>query len=436
MHKNDNIAICRKAIWLFFYLLIFEGAIRKWLLPGFSDLFLIARDPIAIYVVFMACKDGLYKNKFVICSWLIAILCTITTLLFGHQNLFLTIYGIRIFVYYIPLIFAIPLYLRIKDIILLCKHTVYISIGMTVLLTLQYFSPSTSIFNLGVGGIGSSSFSGVKDYFRPSGTFSFTAGINLFMLWFGCCLLTIISINPTINNRKLKTSSFIILISSICFLISIPLSLSRTVFTQSIVLLIVFFIISIEKAAYRNQVLKILLLLLILSPAIITNKKIQVSITNIETRFTESYKAEGNFISGSIYPRFIKPMFDSFTDDTSLFYGKGIGLSTNVGAVMMTGEKKFLTREGGSDTIENGYILGNTIIIYKLIILIYIFCKCLRVRHITPIPLIFFFFCFIIQPGSGQMPTHVGFASFGNAITLCLALRINNIIKHKKQSLL
>ena len=29
--------MCRRAIWLYLVLLIFEGALRKWFLPSFSD---------------------------------------------------------------------------------------------------------------------------------------------------------------------------------------------------------------------------------------------------------------------------------------------------------------------------------------------------------------------------------------------------------------
>jgi hypothetical protein len=34
--------------WVYFWLIIFEGAIRKWLLPGLSTPLLVIRDPIAM----------------------------------------------------------------------------------------------------------------------------------------------------------------------------------------------------------------------------------------------------------------------------------------------------------------------------------------------------------------------------------------------------
>ena len=120
MEKEAEYRLCNIAIWIFFFLLIFEGAFRKWILPSLSDVFLIIRDPLAIFVVFMACKHcGLARNKFVITAWAIALITTITALLFGHQNLFIALYGARIWVYYIPLIFAIPHFLLAKDVVLM-----------------------------------------------------------------------------------------------------------------------------------------------------------------------------------------------------------------------------------------------------------------------------------------------------------------------------
>ena len=38
-------------LWTYFWLLIFEGALRKWVLPGLSNPLLIVRDPVAILAI-------------------------------------------------------------------------------------------------------------------------------------------------------------------------------------------------------------------------------------------------------------------------------------------------------------------------------------------------------------------------------------------------
>ena len=57
-------------IWLYVVLLIFEGALRKWVLPSLSDPLLIIRDPVAIGIYLMALSSGRFTiNGFVITNF-------------------------------------------------------------------------------------------------------------------------------------------------------------------------------------------------------------------------------------------------------------------------------------------------------------------------------------------------------------------------------
>lgn len=47
-NKYNSIKI---AIWIYFILWIFEGALRKWVLPSLASSLLIVRDPVAIYII-------------------------------------------------------------------------------------------------------------------------------------------------------------------------------------------------------------------------------------------------------------------------------------------------------------------------------------------------------------------------------------------------
>ncbi|HEY4284826.1 MAG TPA: hypothetical protein VGM62_17320, partial [Chthoniobacterales bacterium] len=40
----------RYLIWLYFWLLLVEGALRKWLLPDLSNPLLVIRDPVALAI--------------------------------------------------------------------------------------------------------------------------------------------------------------------------------------------------------------------------------------------------------------------------------------------------------------------------------------------------------------------------------------------------
>ena len=49
-HPNDEKTIqnIRRLIWLYFWLLLLEGALRKWVLPQLSNPLLIIRDPVVV----------------------------------------------------------------------------------------------------------------------------------------------------------------------------------------------------------------------------------------------------------------------------------------------------------------------------------------------------------------------------------------------------
>src|SRR5690554_5178677 len=113
----DPNKILKQGIWLYFLLLIFEGALRKWFLPGLATPLLIIRDPIALWLVLVTWKRGLLPSNWILSSIIIiTIISVITTSIFGHGNFFVTVYGARIFLIHIPLIFVIGIIFTKEDV--------------------------------------------------------------------------------------------------------------------------------------------------------------------------------------------------------------------------------------------------------------------------------------------------------------------------------
>jgi len=113
--KYNSIKI---AIWLYFLLWIFEGALRKWILPGLATPLLVVRDPIAIYIIIKAFTGNVkFINGYIVVSFIITILAFIVTLTFGHGNIFVGLYGARIMLLHFPLIFIIGSVFTKEDIL-------------------------------------------------------------------------------------------------------------------------------------------------------------------------------------------------------------------------------------------------------------------------------------------------------------------------------
>lgn len=55
----------RMALWIYLFLLIFEGALRKWFLQPLATPLLLVRDPIVIWLYCIAMQKGWLKNTYV-----------------------------------------------------------------------------------------------------------------------------------------------------------------------------------------------------------------------------------------------------------------------------------------------------------------------------------------------------------------------------------
>ena len=175
LQNNESYSIYKKGIWLYIILLIFEGALRKWILPSLATPLLLVRDPIVIWLVIEGWKKGWINVFYAKAMMAVATLSFIITLLFGHQNILVALYGWRIYFFHFPMIFIIGKILTRDDILRICRFFLYISIPMTVLVVIQFYSPPTAWVNIGVGGEGTAGFGAVGNFMRPPGVFSFTA---------------------------------------------------------------------------------------------------------------------------------------------------------------------------------------------------------------------------------------------------------------------
>ena len=178
------------AIWIYFLLILFDGALRKWLLPSLSNPILVLRDPVALWILIYASKRGFLKlNHYILMVVLIGFLAIYTAYFIGHGSLTVAIYGARIFLLHIPLIFVIRSVFDKTDIIKLARWTVLLCIPMIVLIVIQFYSPQTAWVNKSVGGEAGGGFSGALDYFRPPGTFSFTNGNTMYFNFAACFII-------------------------------------------------------------------------------------------------------------------------------------------------------------------------------------------------------------------------------------------------------
>src|SRR6266496_2306512 len=103
-----RLARLKRWIWIYFWLLIFEGVLRKWILPGLSGPLLLVRDPVALVIYYQAYRCGKFSGR---TMWPFALLSAAMVLLAclqvstGIVSLAVALYGLRSYLLHLPLIF-------------------------------------------------------------------------------------------------------------------------------------------------------------------------------------------------------------------------------------------------------------------------------------------------------------------------------------------
>ena len=375
----------KSAIWLYFILWIFEGALRKWILPGLATPLLVVRDPVAIYIIIQAFYSNVkFLNPYVVLSTVFTLLGLAITLTFGHANLFVSLYGARIMLLHFPLIFIIGSVFSKEDVLKTGYFFLAVNILMAVVVYFQFISPQTAYINVGLGGEGSSGFSGALGYSRPSGTFSFITGLACFYI------STAVYIFYFWLSKE-KCSKLLLITSTLALIFVMPLTISRGAVMG--VLVVGFFAI-MGSSTSITRIVKVLSIIGVFAGiVIILNSTTSIFSLGTEVFLTRVDNAnEGGTIKESIFLR----MYDSFKDpiidllDKPLFLGN-LGMGTNAGAQMLNGNRHFIISEGeiGRLAGEQGLIFGGLLIGLRLFLSIDLFVASIKVlkenNNILPI---------------------------------------------------
>lgn len=325
----------RKAIWIYLFLLVFEGALRKWFLPSLATPLLIIRDPIAIWLTIVGWQKGWLNNAYVKVMMIVSTLSFVLTLLVGHHNLFVALFGWRIYFFHFPMIFVMGKILSRTDLLKMGQFLLWLSIPMTVLIVIQFYSPQTAWVNLGVGGEGTAGFGGAMGYMRPPGTFSFTSGYVAFQGLVGCLLIYYLVMNDTLPEAY-RFSTWVLILLAACYLLTIPMSISRTHFFQTSLFLLFLGVAAVRKAKLKSRFLKFMLVALV---AVVVLSFTGIADTGVEAfteRFEGANKVEGG-MEGVVGNRYFGGLWRGLMGFDIPVFGYGLGLGTNVGARLMGG---------------------------------------------------------------------------------------------------
>lgn len=179
--RREAVARVKRLIWVYFWLLIFEGSVRKWI-PALASPFLLIRDPVALLIWFEATRSNLISRSYL---GIIAFYTFFMTLLGLLQVIVallpipIFLYGWRSYILHFPVIIVAMDILDSDDLRRVGRWVLLLSLPMTVLMFAQYVAPGDSWLNRGAYE-GGGQIAAALGHIRPAGTFSFITGAASF----------------------------------------------------------------------------------------------------------------------------------------------------------------------------------------------------------------------------------------------------------------
>ena len=293
--RSKKIRMVGWLILLYIMLLMFEGALRKWIAPNYSNPLLVVRDPVLILIYIMALRAGVFpRNNWVTSIAIIGLLSVaMTVYLFlpffessWKQLLLIILYGFRSNFFHMPLIFLIAKVFDEKDVkrigwwILLCM------IPLSLLMVAQFQAATDSFINRTAGSLSEEAeqLTAGSGRIRPPGPFSFISGPIFY------CSLAAAFLVYGILSRKSYRIWFLIT-SGIALVVAVSVSGSRGCVVSVLLVVLTVLVIFVIRPQAVNQFGRILLIGIIAVFVIARLPVFKEGVDVLSERFTAASEA-------------------------------------------------------------------------------------------------------------------------------------------------
>jgi hypothetical protein len=411
----SDYAFIKKLIWAYFLLLLFEGALRKWFLPGLSQGLLIIRDPIVIWIYYLCYAQGIFPldNKYLHRCFQWVAVAVVLSLLINRAHPFTIAYGARTNLLHFPLIFIMARVLSFKDVLNFGKAFLLLALPMTWIVAQQFQADRFDTINTAAGGVGHQMMTS-GDKVRASGTFTFVSGI----VFYYCFTVSYIIYGFLVKGTFPK---WMLYLGTSATLLAMVTAGSRAVIAECLQVMACIGFLAYFKPSEFGKIAGSIFGFSSLGLILYTQVDLfQEGLDFLSLRFEEAANVEGNPIEAYFiryYEIIVAPYYYNMWTG---FFGHGLGTATRAGSALGGGV-------GGAEiswsrqVLENGLLFGGLFILWRLWIFKDMMIACINGVKRGSYLAIFLFGAaapIILFSPYGQ-PTNLGFAAFGGG--LCLA---------------
>lgn len=417
-----DLSLLKKLFWLYFILLIFEGALRKWVLPGLSAPLLIVRDPVGLMIIWEAFRTHKWPHRWSVVIQVLTVFLVglaIAQVLFVDNPLVAAAFGLRSYLLPFPVAFIMGENLDKEDLRRFGTCTLFLLLPLTVLAAAQYSAPTDSFLNQGAYR-GAKQITYVSDHVRASTTFSFVIGQVEY-----CTLAAVFIFYALIEADYIK--KWLVWAGMFALLVAIPATGSRQMVFQICGVLACVMVGAMIGAAQFGKALQTIVPLALLALLASFLPVVSTSVQSMVERFSGADLAEGGSIGTVLYYRTFEPIVDTFEAADSATRWLGIGLGHGAVAVHTL---LALNSADGDDAgeqeithefVEMGPWAAVVFQLFKILIILQILGASIsQARYRGPLSLLMLPLCL---PAIGfsllEQPTEQGFMVIG--IAFCIA---------------
>jgi hypothetical protein len=414
----------RRLLYLYIFLLVTEGALRKWVVPQLSNPLLLVRDPIVLLIYALAFPARVWpRNTFMyflapigILSWIVAIF-VLEPYIPMSRVLIVTGYGFRSNFLHLPLIFIFANVFDAEDIKRIGWWILLGMIPMGLIMAAQFQASPDSFINRTVGVGEGEQITAGGGKIRPPGTFSFISGPICYV-----ALSTAFAIYGALSRATYR--NWLLIGAGLSIGLAIVVSGSRSLVVSVLLVVFSLAVVLVLRPEAINRFGRVLFTIVVATYLITRFPIVQEGIGILSDRFTDSAEVQETTVTRGIIDRTL----GGFTEGLKVINriplpGLGLGIGTNVGARALVGHVTFLLAENEWSRVllESGPILGLAFLLWRTAFVAYLGWISLRAlgrAEILPVLLFSTGFIALLNGQLGQ-PTSLGFAVV--LCGLCLA---------------
>jgi hypothetical protein len=424
-----------RLVFLLFWMLMFEGAVRKWVAPQYSAYLYFVRDPVLICLYVVAMRHGLFMQPrpFMTIGLVIAAIATVLSAVHlaagGQYTLVLAVYGFRNYFLYLPLPFVIARCFNYDDLTRMARFTMLAMIIAAPIAVLQFESSPSSVLNRGIATDQEYQFDNLGSSggrVRPAGTFTSVMGMTQLTV----ATVAMLMWSWAAPRWRRPASPWLVRLAVLATATALAVGGSRTSFIQSCLVIIVGIGIAPFLAGMSAKLKSFAVpLLAVVTFAVLFPIVFPDAFQAFAGRWQDASATE----SRQFALAWVGRIFYSFYDFSRLLgeiplFGYGIGTGGN-GAVSLgvsfhgVNVLKLAEEDWSRHVIELGPVLAILFILYRVSFGVWLALRSLRATLSVgdPLPVLLFAYCGVALV-EGQITGHGLVNGFGWLyVGFCLA---------------